>query len=199
MDDPLVVGGAERPADCVQDLGDFIEAEAPAPDARRQAFAFEPLHDEVAASAFERAEGEDVDDVRVANLIDRARLLHEPFDRRRVGAELARDHLDSGLLADERVDRGEHLAHSTRAEVALYPVVADHCAWRDDRRLPGLRGWCRRDAARRDHGRHGADLSSQRKDLSVDETALDVRGPVLPTGMAAGHCDDSLLVGGHTQ
>ena len=49
--------------------------------------AVESLHHEVAAAIGERAEREDVDDVRVADLIDRPRLLHEALDRLAVHAQ----------------------------------------------------------------------------------------------------------------
>ena len=98
---------------------------APRAAAIGQRLALQPLHDEVAAPVGQRAEREDVDDVRVADLIDRARLLHEALDLHRVDAELAAHHLDGDLLADDRlyarVDRG----HAALAELGLDAILAD--------------------------------------------------------------------------
>ena len=87
--------------------------------------AVEALHHVVVAAVGELAELEDVDDVAVADLVDRARLGGEPLDHRRVGGVLAREHLDRDLLADHRMRRAIHGAEAALAEQRLDHVLAD--------------------------------------------------------------------------
>ena len=89
MHDALVVRGVERVADLEQDRDRLGQRQPAAPQPRRERLALQPLHDEVAAPVGQLAEGEHVDDVRMADLVDRARLLHEALDlhrRRRTAA-----------------------------------------------------------------------------------------------------------------
>jgi hypothetical protein len=87
--------------------------------------ALEELEDLVAAAVGEGAEAEDVDDVGVADLVDRARLLHEAQHRLAPAREAACDDLDRGALADQRMHRGVDRRHAAGAEDAGHRVVTD--------------------------------------------------------------------------
>jgi hypothetical protein len=73
----------------------------------------------------ELAEREDVDDVAVPDLVDRARLGDEPRHDLVVGGVLARQHLDRDALADQRLDRAIHRAEPAAPDRALDLVLAD--------------------------------------------------------------------------
>ena len=125
VDDALFVRRLER----VDDLQEHVERarhrHAPLLHALAERLALQPLHHEVRAPVGQHAEREDVDEVRMADLIDRARLVDEALDGVLVGAQPPRDHLDRDLLADERMGRGEHRRHAAFAELPLDAVLAD--------------------------------------------------------------------------
>lgn len=83
------------------------------------------LHHVVVPPVGELPEREDVDDVLVADLVDRSRLGHEPRDDLRRRRILPVEHLDRGRLADDRVHRAVHGAEPADAEQPLDDVLAD--------------------------------------------------------------------------
>ena len=88
--DALGVRGVERLRDAAQDRQRLGERElADALDQRVERLAVEVLHHVVLAAVLERAEREDVDDVAVADLVDRARLGDEPRHHLGIDRELA--------------------------------------------------------------------------------------------------------------
>src|SRR6185295_6477699 len=95
------------------------------------------------AAVGERAEREDVDDVTVADLIDRARFGDEPRHHLGIDRELAGEDLDGNDLADQRMDSLEHRTKTTLADLALDRVLADHLAGFEVRVQSGrdLTGW----------------------------------------------------------
>ena len=113
------------PSRIVARLGDRHRAVR---EPRLEILAAQPLHHEVDAAVGKLAEREHVDDVRVADLVDRLRLVHEPIDLRLVRAQLGLQHLDRGRLADQRMDRVVHRAHRTFADLRLHLVLADRTA-----------------------------------------------------------------------
>src|SRR5690242_1341526 len=68
----------------------------------------------VAAAIGEHAEVVDVDDVRVADLIDRAGLELEALDGGGILGQLRLEDLDRSALADQRMRCGVHEAHGRR-------------------------------------------------------------------------------------
>src|SRR5262249_9020409 len=78
------------------------------------------------APVLERAEGEDVDNVRVADLIDRTRFLHKALDQLRIGAELGPQHFDRGALADDRMYCGIDGRHTALTDDAFDAVFTHH-------------------------------------------------------------------------
>ena len=90
-----------------------------------QALAVEELHHEVVAPVGQPPEREDVDDVRVADLVDRARLVDEPAHQLGIGGDLRRQHLDRDALADDGLDAGVDRPHAALADLALDAVLAD--------------------------------------------------------------------------
>ena len=83
MDDAASRARPRARRDLVEDLDRLVERQRPRSSRSREALALQPLHHEVAAAVGQRAEREHVDDVGVADLVDRARLLDEALDRRR--------------------------------------------------------------------------------------------------------------------
>ena len=126
MDDAVVVCRLECEDDRLDDRERVIERDRTAGEPLAQALAAQPLHDEVVAAVGQRAEREDVDDVRVPDLVDRPRLLDEPLDRLRVQRQLRMQHLDRGTLRDHGMDRGVHPSHPACAERPLDAVLAHH-------------------------------------------------------------------------
>ena len=95
MRDALGVRGVERLRDRAQDRQRLGERQlAAALEQRIERLAVEVLHHVVLAAVGELAEREDVDDVAVADLVDRARLGDEPRHHLGFDRELAREHLD---------------------------------------------------------------------------------------------------------
>jgi hypothetical protein len=73
----------------------------------------------------------DLDDVLVADQVDRPRLLVEAPDHLAVGRQLAVDDLERDLLADDRVLGEVDHAHAADAQARLHPVIADLLPRRD--------------------------------------------------------------------
>jgi hypothetical protein len=149
--------GVERCAHADEDLARFEQGRRRPLEPARQALAAQPLHHHVVPAVGQRAEREHVDDVRVADVVDRARLEDEPLDRLGVRAQLAAQHLDRGALADHRVHGAVHLTHPTLADQSLDPVLADdgpdleHCVAPSNSRAARLRE--RERGSRRGRGR----------------------------------------------
>jgi hypothetical protein len=95
MDDS-VVGPPQRSSKRRHDPADRSEAHGPSTDTLPQRHP-EPLHHEVAASVEHFAEGKDVDDVRMADLIDRACFVDKPLNCDRRLASPARTLTATGL------------------------------------------------------------------------------------------------------
>ncbi|KYF88234.1 hypothetical protein BE20_23555 [Sorangium cellulosum] len=127
--------GVERVGDAPQDGDDRRERQPPpAPAQLAQREAVEQLHDEVVPLLLrQHAEGEDIDDVALADPVHRARLGDEPGDGLRLRGEPPVQDLDGDLLADERVLAGIDLSKGARAELPLDAVLADHGVRREER------------------------------------------------------------------
>ena len=129
---PLPCAAISADRDLVDDRRRLADVERPgAAQARAQRLAFEQIHQVVVAAVGQRAEVEDVDDVRMADLVDRARLGHEPLDRRGLVRELGLQHLDRRALADQRMRRRVDDAHAAGAEHVLDDIAADVRARRE--------------------------------------------------------------------
>ena len=87
--------------------------------------AFEQLHDDEAVAVGRLPEVLHVDDVLVADLRDRARLVEEARDHLLVPGQLGMDDLERDAFADDRVVREEHVAHRAGADLLQHLVVAD--------------------------------------------------------------------------
>ncbi len=102
MEDVLPVCCIERARDAAQDRERLRERQ---PLLRREVLverrAVEQLHHVVLATVRQLSEREDVDDVAMADLIDRPRLGDEARDHLRVRRELTIQDLDGGMLADD--------------------------------------------------------------------------------------------------
>ncbi len=126
MRDAARVRGVQRAADRAQDRHRDLERHAAvALEPLGERLALEVLHDVERAAVGQRAEREDVDDVAVADLVDRARLGLEPLEHLGVDREPPCEHLDRDLLADQRVARLEHVAEAAVAELGLDLILAD--------------------------------------------------------------------------
>src|SRR6185369_15727164 len=108
-EDPPRLGGGEGPR--LQALGQIRPLEV--------------LHDEERPRVGQRAEREDVDDVRVADLVDRARLLDEPANQVGDVRALLRQHLDGDPLADDGMVPRIDGAHPPFGELAIDDVLAE--------------------------------------------------------------------------
>jgi len=89
----------------------------------------EELHHVVVAAVLELAERKDVDDVAVADLVDRTGFGLKPRHHLRVGRVLPGQHLDGDLFADERMGRAKDGAKPALADLAVDNVLADFPAW----------------------------------------------------------------------
>ncbi len=129
MHDPPLMRGVQRLGDASEDLHHPLR--------RQRAMLFqvgveglplEQLHHVVLAPVRQLPEGEDVDDVAVIDLIDRARLFYETRDDLLVPGELQVEDLDRGTLADHWVQRAVDRAETTLADLLLDFVFADDFA-----------------------------------------------------------------------
>ncbi|MGK3982715.1 hypothetical protein WME99_06740 [Sorangium sp. So ce136] len=126
--DPRRVRGVERVGDALEERRGAARRQAPlASDQRAERQPVEQLHDEV-VPLVDHTEGEDVDDVAVADAVHRARLADEARHDRRIGREPPVQDLDRDPLADERVLPRVDVAERPRAEHPLDAVLADHRA-----------------------------------------------------------------------
>ena len=92
---------ADGAGDRLQDLERLLHGDPPAlADQLEQRHAVEQLHHVVWAAVGELPEREDVDDVAVADLVDRARLGDEARDDRRIGGVPSAEDFDRGRFAD---------------------------------------------------------------------------------------------------
>ena len=80
VNDARFVRGKNRVGHLIENGHCIFEGQGTILDPLPQRLAGEPLHDEVRSPVIEFTDGEDVDDVRVANLIDRPGFSHEPRD-----------------------------------------------------------------------------------------------------------------------
>jgi hypothetical protein len=145
--DPLGVRRVQRAGKRPQDRERLAERQvALARDPAVEGLAVEVLHHIVVAAVVERPEREDVDDVVVADLVDRARLGHEPRHHLRIDREPLRQHLDRDQLADQRVHRLEHRTEAALPQLGLDPVLADDLAGLEVRIDPAAARdrWCDR-------------------------------------------------------
>ncbi len=125
VNDPLVVGGAERAADLIGDLGDLGRRDGAARDALVHRLAAEELHDEVGLPVGGLTEVEDLDDVLVPDGVDGARLVEEAGDDLGLPRQRHVQQLDRDLAPDDRVLGLIDHAHAPLAQLAGDPVVAD--------------------------------------------------------------------------
>jgi hypothetical protein len=109
-------------------------------DPRGQRFALEILHHEERTPLGIATEVVDVDDVLVADRIDRTRLLVKALDHLIRSAELEPQDLDRAAPGDLAVLAFEHHAHATLGELALDRVAAQLLA--DERLVVGDRRRC---------------------------------------------------------
>src|SRR4029079_12319116 len=125
VDDPLAVGRLQRLADLAQQPARLVGLERAALQTIGQAEAVEELHREVVALVGQPPEREDVDDVRVADLVDGARLVDEAPNQLGVRSDVRRQHLDRDALADDGLDGRVDRAHPALAYLAQDAVLAD--------------------------------------------------------------------------
>jgi hypothetical protein len=117
---------ASSAGDRAQDRQRLIESQRTvAREVLIERLALEPLHHVVLAPVGQLTEREDVDDVAMADLVDRLRLGLEARHHLLVGRVLARQHLDRDALADDRLQGEVHRAEPTPAEHFLDLVLAD--------------------------------------------------------------------------
>ena len=101
---PMLVRGLQRRADRLEDLQHLAGREAAAlVQDRPQVDPLEQLHHVERPPVGEIVELEDVDDARVLDHVDGARFLHEARDHLRRRRQLAAQHLDRGLPAEDPV------------------------------------------------------------------------------------------------
>ena len=98
---------------------------------RGERLTLEILHDVEVVALGRDPEVVDLDDVLVADLVDRAGLLEEALHDLLVAGELAVDDLERHLLPDQRVLGEIDHAHPTGADLRDDPVVADRLAGSD--------------------------------------------------------------------
>ena len=125
VDEAGAVSGFEPGGDLVEDEAGLGGGDRAALHPLAKRLALEEVHHEIAAAVGEGSEREDIDDVGVADPVDRPRLLDEALDGRGVVRQLGLEDLDRRALADHRMRRGVDDAHATATELALDDVTAD--------------------------------------------------------------------------
>ena len=120
VDDAELVRVVQRVADAAEKCDGRVAVKRAIFDARRQAAAFDVLHDHV-RRPFELAEVEDVEDVRVAHMGDRLGLAAEPRRRVQVSTQPLQD-LDRAGAFELGVVRTVNDAHGTLANEVLDDV-----------------------------------------------------------------------------
>ena len=125
MDQTLLVRGSQRRRALFHDPHDRPLVEGPdAREARRQRLSFQELHDD-AVQRPELSEVRDLDDVRVADVVDRAGLREEPGDHLGIVCDFGVQHLDRRLATDEGVFAQVNAPHPASTKLAEHPVRAD--------------------------------------------------------------------------
>ncbi len=140
VDHSGAVGGRDAGQDLPQDVDGFAGRNRAAVDAASQRLAVQQLHQQHGPSVRRRGEAEDIDQVRVADLVHQPRLLNEALDGVGSTRDVGVNHLGRGALADQRVNHGVDGAHAAGTEQPLDPVAAHHRAGREiavHRRPPG--------------------------------------------------------------
>ena len=100
-----------------------------APEPMRQAFALEEFHHQVRNPGRHPSDVDDVDDVRVADGVRGARLVHEALDQPAILGELAAQDLDGRLAPHERVFGQVDGAHPAFPKQYRHLVVVDRLAY----------------------------------------------------------------------
>jgi hypothetical protein len=132
MDDPGGVRGGERAGDLRADVQrpHHVERDL-ARQRRRERPALEVFHDVEVVALRRHAEVMDLDDVLVADLVDRAGFLEEPRHDVAIAGQLVVDHLERHPLADQRVLREVDRTHPTRPDLVQDAIVTDGLTGRD--------------------------------------------------------------------
>ena len=132
MDDALLVRRGQRRARLLHHVHRLFERQTRATEPRGERLAVEELHDEVndvlAELALHLAEVDDVDDVRVADVVHRLRFMEETRDDVLLRGQLLEQDLDGNTLADERVLAEVDGAHAALAELGLDLIIPDALA-----------------------------------------------------------------------
>ncbi len=131
VNNALGVTGGKRARALHQDGDRLADGDAFAPHARRQAFSVEEFHDDVLErDAIERrfAKVDDVDDVRVADVVDGLGFIEEALHDVGLASQLFVQDFDRHALADRRVHAEIHRAHPAFANLALDVVVPQSLA-----------------------------------------------------------------------
>ena len=123
VDDALVVGGVQGAADLAPDVDHLLDRQpADAAQALVQILAFEELHDDERRPIVVAIEVGDLDDVRVAQRRDRARLVLEALVDIGVGGGLAVQDLDGEQAPGAHVPCRIHRSHAPAAKEAFYLI-----------------------------------------------------------------------------
>ena len=129
VDDAAIVRRLQRAAALQQDGAGALKRHGPPRfQESLQRHAVQELHHEVVPAFVGDVEVEDLDDVVVADEVDRPRLVEEAVHHRLLGRVLRMQHLDRDLGPDGRVLAQIDGAHSAFAEELGDPVRADLAA-----------------------------------------------------------------------
>ncbi len=126
MNDPARVCVVERRRDRREDADRVVERQR-----RTKLIRERPTIDELRHQIRDVAVGREVergDDVGVAQLADRARLLREPLGERRIAGRLRRKHLDRDVTAKRGLVALVHGAHTAGTDLLDDLVVAEAVA-----------------------------------------------------------------------
>ena len=128
MDDLMLVGHRERPADLGADLGDLLGVEGPvAADAALEVGAAQVLHDDVVRVAV-LTPVVHADDIGALQTCGRLRLLLKARRERRVAGILRQHDLDRDGAVQDLVLSAEHARHASVANFVLEQVPASKYA-----------------------------------------------------------------------
>jgi len=122
MDDPHLMGAPERARDLGAQVSDPRPGEGAALEGREERLPLHVFHHQV-GHRFELAVVRDLDDVRVVDPIDGARLAQESLAARRVEREIRAEDLDRAEPFDDHVPREVHVRHPARPEPARHAVA----------------------------------------------------------------------------
>ena len=126
----LRVCGLESARDLIENIECLVKRHTTTLEPLVEGFADEMFHHEVAPLIGQRADGCDIDDVRMMERRQRARLALESRERMRVSAHRRRDHLERDPTPELEVLRAIDDAHRAGTELAVYFVVIDDRAAR---------------------------------------------------------------------